>query len=246
MYVIMCRPGNKSKNSDACVTPCRTLLAIFVLHSLLSSTIFSFVGAYTQVAFEEAGRLLDTNTCGCLYVHQQMQLFLFGYVRDYKITDKIENIPTYFTGLVSEDIKSELHVPLYFAICIEYYHERQTRDCKVVDLKIENLHRLRISGAFSKPETLRGGAEAPPFCVTVLLFLPLKGPSTIIKPKRVRTREYAYKMFGHAQHTVDRYKRLAYKPDDSQRQLANPCIHNHQIIAFRPISYAQRSDTHAL
>ena len=71
-----------------------------------------------------------------------MQLFLSGYVDDYKMAGKAENIPKMWKTLISDGTDLEPPVPLHSNVYLGCGQRELAIDPKLVTVKGETFHRL--------------------------------------------------------------------------------------------------------
>ena len=181
----------------------------------------------------------------CLYVHRKQQIFLSGYVDDYKMAGKKANIAPMWAALKKAGIDLEDPVPLCNNIylgCTQHELEQQP---SLVAEKRELMTRIcdttatkdRKPASDLKPSLPAGGnlglKTKKKKKKAKALSLSAGGnpgnPTTENRPNT--TSFFSYETFGHVEQTVDRYLELANKTKDSLKPVATPCIDDHMIPA---------------
>ena len=155
----------------------------------------------------------------CLYVHRLKKLFLSIYVDDFKMAGKANEVDKMWITLGSR-LDLEPPVPVGGNVYLGCGQHEISPPKELIDKKRE-----MFSSIFDKKSVLthKTAEETEIQKILEIKFVP---------PKQVpskKTRAYQYEMGGHAQQCVDRYLELAERSASSFKQVATPCIDDHQL-----------------
>jgi hypothetical protein len=155
----------------------------------------------------------------CLFVHYDKELFMSVYVDDFKLAGKKKNIAPMWEAL-GKKMDLEPAVKFHGNVYLGCTQRDASPTIEEVETKREFLRVLEEN----KPTTNSGTAMA----TTKMQYAP-KADSDVQQKIGSHIKGYRYEMHGHAEQCVERYLELAKVPRTSLKQVAPPCLDDHQI-----------------
>ena len=182
----------------------------------------------------------------CLYVHPIKQLFLSVYVDDFKMSGNKANIKDMWKSL-GQKIDLEPPVPLDGNVYLGCGQTEIRPDKQLVaekaQLMIDLMEGKRKPSAESNlcpddfkkdiPTKSKGVVNKVNKKRSTIKPPGLSGQvkSALLASDQIKIRSYQYEMSGHAESCVERYLDLSKMKLESLKQVATPCIDDHQLQA---------------